>query len=450
MIPSRREEGHDPKKFADDSDQNLTNDIGAGVETPQSDEEVLAAICRGDLEIFSAKKIAGGKIVFGCPFCSRPIEIKQRFEGKETICVHCSGKLIAPKISGDNSAIPLSGSGGMAGSQAVKLPKPRSVDNNELSLISSSENSFNKSILVHEVERRLKKNDIPKLITKEEAEAGFDMSSAWKSYPEYKTKGIFFYAKRFGGAFMVLLILAITVVTLVQRSKLSSSNHYIVSKDPVIEHVHDKYFVALKNFSSAKTIQERLQHVRSPDQVNPKMMNAYVDLRDDLNLPSINSTSLSEFSINGQNFCKIQSVITAVPHYLYFEIKEDGKVLLDWESAVGYGDVDVRAFSKWPSGRPVRVRVLARPSQFYAHGYKDRAMNCYALTDLRGKILMYGYVKAEVKSAELMRGLDFGTNDKRWAPCILNLKAPELSERRRPMQVLIENVDDLGEGWLTP
>ena len=77
-------------------------------------------------------------------------------------------------------------------------------------------------------------------------------------------------------------------------------------------------------------------------------------------------------------------------------------------------------------------------------------MNCYALTDLRGKILMYGYVKAEVKSAELMRGLDFGTNDKRWAPCILNLKAPELSERRRPMQVLIENVDDLGEGWLTP
>ena len=37
MIPSRREEGHDPKKFVDDSDQNLTNDIGAGVETPQSD-----------------------------------------------------------------------------------------------------------------------------------------------------------------------------------------------------------------------------------------------------------------------------------------------------------------------------------------------------------------------------------------------------------------------------
>ena len=449
MIPLRREEGHDPKSFTDNSDQNSTRKIDAGVEIPQSDEEIVAAISRGDLEIFSARKIAGGKIVFGCPFCSRPIELKLRFEGKETVCAHCSGKLIAPELSSDNAAVPLSGSGGMAGAQSVDLPEKKRVDDKISSLISSSENSFNKSILVHEVERRLKKNEVPKFISKEEAEAGFDMSSAWKSYPE-SSRGIFFYLKRFGATFMILLILAVAVVTIVQQSKLRSENHHISSKGPVIEYLDDKYFVALKEFSSAKTIQERLKYVRSPEVINPKMIEAYADLRDGLILPSIDLSSLSKFSINGLNFCKIQSSVTTVPHFLYFQIKEEGEVLLDWESAVGYGEVDVRAFSKWPLGRSARVRVLARPAQFYDFEYKDRSMNCYALTDLGGKILMYGYVNSGGKPEELMEGLDFGGNEKRWAPCILNLKAPELSERRRPMQVLIENVDDLGEGWLTP
>jgi len=449
VIPSRREEGHDPKRVTDDSDQNLARKIDAGVESPQSDEEVFAAICRGDLEIFSAREIAGGKIVFGCPFCSRPIELKRRLEGKETVCVHCSGKLIVPELSSGNAAVSLSGSGGMAGAQSIELPEPKRIDNKVSSIISPSEDSFNKSMLVHEVERRLKKNEVPKLISKEEAEAGFDMSAAWKSYPEY-SRGIYFYLKRFGATFMILLILAVTVVTIVQQSKLRSEKQHISSQGLVIANGDDKYFVILKEFSSAKTIQERLKYVRIPEMINPKMLEAYADLRDDLVLPSIDLSSLSEVSINGLNFCKVQSSVTTVPHYLYFQIKEEGEVLLDWESAVGYGEVDVRAFSKWPSDRPVKVRVLARPAQFYAYEYKDRSMNCYALTDLRGKILMYGYVNSGGKSAEFMKGLDFGANDKRWVPCILNLKAPKLSERRRPMQVLIENVDDLGEGWLTP
>ena len=65
MIPSQREEGHDPKKFTDDLDRDLKSKKDTGVDGPQSDEEIVAAICRGDIEIFSAKKIAGGKMAFG-------------------------------------------------------------------------------------------------------------------------------------------------------------------------------------------------------------------------------------------------------------------------------------------------------------------------------------------------------------------------------------------------
>ena len=450
MIPSRREEGHDPKRFTDNSDQDQARKIGAGAEIPQSDEEIIGAISRGDLEIFSAREIAGGKIAFGCPFCSRPIELKQRFEGKETVCKHCSGKLIVPDLNSGNSAVPLSGSGGMAGAQSIELPKPKRVDNKDSSIILSSEDSFNKSMLVHEVDRRLKKHEVPKFISKEEAEAGFDMSSAWKSYPEY-SRGIYFYLKRFGAALMILLIIATTVVVIMKQSKLRVENHHLSSKkEPEIAPIDDKYYEALKEFSSAKTIQERLKYVRGPELINSKMVEAYTDLRGDLILPSIDLSSFTKFSINGLNFCKIQSSVTTVPHFLYFQIKEEGDVLLDWESAVGYGEVDVRAFSKWPLDRSVRVRVLARPAQFYGYGFNDRSMNCYALTDLRGKILMYGYVNSGGKPEELMKGLDFEGNEKGWAPCILDLKAPELSERRRPMQVLIQNVDTHGEGWLTP
>ena len=63
---------------------------------------------------------------------------------------------------------------------------------------------------------------------------------------------------------------------------------------------------------------------------------------------------------------------------------------------------------------------------------------------------MYGYVNPGGKVAELMKELDFGGDERLWIPCILNLKAPELSGRRRPMQVLIENIDDQGIGWLIP
>ncbi|SVE14231.1 uncharacterized protein METZ01_LOCUS467085, partial [marine metagenome] len=81
VIPSRREEGHDSKRFTDDLDRDLKKGKDTGVNSLQSDEEIVAAICRGDIEIFSAKKIAGGKMAFGCPFCSKPIELKLRFEG---------------------------------------------------------------------------------------------------------------------------------------------------------------------------------------------------------------------------------------------------------------------------------------------------------------------------------------------------------------------------------
>ena len=446
MIPSRREDGHDPKKLSDDSEQDLKSRIGSGIDGPQRDEEIVAAICRGDLEIFSAKEIGRGKIAFGCPFCSRPIEIKQRFEGKEIVCEHCSGKMIAPDISEGNEAVPLSGSEGTAGQSRVELPKPRGVNDEVSGRIESWNDGSANSILIHEVQNRLQKKEAPKFISKEEAESGFDQSSEWKSHLQL-SRGKYFHLKRFGVILMIILMLVSTVVLFVKQDKLKSEGH----SPPVREQVPDNnnYLVTLQNFSSSKTHQERLQYVRIPDAVNAKMIEAYADLRDGLVLPSIDLETLSEFSVNGLNFCKIRTSVTAVPHYLYFQINEGGDVLLDWESAVGYGEVDVRAFSKWPSDRSVRVRVMARPAQFYAHGYNDRSMDCYALTDLGGKIIMYGYVNSKEEVAELMNGIDFEGNEK-WVPCILDLKAPQFSERRRPMQVLIEDVNILGEGWLNP
>ena len=448
MIPSRREDGHGPKRLSDDSDQDLTRRLDSGVDGPQSDEEIVAAICRGDIEIFSAKKIGGGKIAFGCPFCSRPIEIKQRFEGKEIVCEYCSGKMIAPEISVGNAAVPLSGSDGTAGERRVDLPKPRGVDDEVSARIESWKDGSNKLILDPEVHRRLQKNEVPQFLSKEEAEAGFDKSAAWKSYPQH-SRGIYFYLKRFGVISMIVLILVSTAVLFLKQNKLKSDDYSGPSGELVPDDHNNDFFVTLQNFSSSKTHQERLQYVRVPDVVNAKMIEAYADLRGDLVLPSIDLNTLSEFSINGLNFCKIRTSVTTAPHYLYFQINEGGDVLLDWESAVGYGEVDVRAFSKWPSDRSVRVRVMARPAQFYAHKYKDRSMNCYALTNLGGKTLMYGYVNSGEEVADLMKGLDF-TGNETWVPCILDLKAPELSERRRPMQVLIENVHTQGQGWLVP
>ena len=448
MIPKRREDGHDPKRLANDSDQDLTGGIKSGLDGPQRDEEIVAAICRGDLEILSAKKIGHGKIAFGCPFCSRPIEIKQRFEGKEIICEYCSGKMIAPEISVGNAALPLSGSGGTAGESRVKLPKPRGLDDEVSGPIESWRDSSDNAILIHEVQSRLQKKEAPKFISKEEAESGFDQSSASKSYLQF-SRGKYFRLKLFVAIFMIVLMLASAVVLFVKQDKLKSEGNSPRPREQVPGNHNNHFLVALQNFTSSKTHQERLQHVRIPDVVNAKMIEAYADLRGGLVLPSINLDSLSEFSVSGLNFCKIRTSLTNVPHYLYFQINEGGNVLLDWESAVGYGEVDVRAFSKWPSDRSVRVRVMARPAQFYAHEYKDRSMDCYALTDLGGKAIMYGYVNSEHEVAELMNGIDFEGNDT-WVPCILDLKAPQLSERRRPMQVLIEGVNTDGEGWLTP
>ena len=68
--------------------------------------------------------------------------------------------------------MPVSGAEGIAGAQRTDLPKPSNVDNEISSLTASVEDGFDKSILVHEVEHRLKKNELPKMISKEEAEAG--------------------------------------------------------------------------------------------------------------------------------------------------------------------------------------------------------------------------------------------------------------------------------------
>ena len=477
-LPSPRKRGESPKApaMADESARLPSYRFTSAVPDPVDSAAIVSAISRGEAEVLKSRKVGTRHVVFGCLFCAKPIEIKLRQQGKKFQCTECSGTMIAPDHDAGVEAQPVSGKGGIAGDQNINLPR---VKTRALQKAGSRgdplERPPGKGAMLHEarseavapvtgvvaeqsVRHRLNDEREAKFVPRDAVEAAKGRQGQWDA-PGSMVRRSGMGLKRL--RFLALIIMAVSMVLIVVMS-LKRSNVIereallaVNSRDQGVAGMTavQKAISLSSEFSLLSTVNQRLKYVRHPNVSLRRMKKHYAAVLNNTVFPTLNVRSYQETEINGIRFARMTSIVDPGKRQreFFFELSDDGGLLLDWESAVGYCDVDAMEYSSDPAKGPVQMRLLVKPADYYAFEYQDAdAFDCYEITDLTSRIRIHGYVESGSANALALHSLHPGGSDgqKGFVYCTLVLRAGEGVASGGARQVRIERF--VKDSWLLP
>jgi transcription elongation factor Elf1 len=477
-LPPPRKSGKLPKvsAIADDSKALPPYRFTGAAPSLVDSAAIVSAISRGEVDILKSREMGNHHIVFGCPFCAKPIEIKRRQQGKRLKCGECSGMMIAPDHAAGVEVKPVSGQGGIAGGREVQLPgvKARSlqkagsrkvaaessVAQREKQHDNSPEEIIPETGVAEEktVRHRLNNDRDRKLIPRDLAESGGDIRDAWKTYPETERRTVGWLRKlRFFSLIIMITSMAVVVAVLIKRANTLKREAELKGnfqgKESVTRTTVQKVIHLSSEFSILSTVNKRLKYVRHPDVSAVRMKYFYAGLVNNSVFPPLDVRSYQETMIKGIKFARMTSVIESGKRQreFFFELNDDGSILLDWESAVGYCDVDVMEYRRDLSPGAVQMRVMVKPSNYYGFEFTDTdTYACYEITDLNSRIRIYGYAMRESVTGDALLGLHLGDQGEEagFVYCTLMLRANRVADRDNARQVWIEGM--VAPTWLLP
>jgi len=438
--------------------------------SPIDSVSLISAISRGQVGILKAQKVGRRRVIFGCPFCAKPIDIKLKQQGRELKCKECSGVMIAPDHDAGVEAKTVSGQGGVAGVNKVDLPdiKTGSPDKasspNSQSVAKQSQGKARSSTDRSDHHRELSAEQPLRYRLNNTREVRFVSRDAVRTDRDVEdvdanSKGSFSVARKlrlFAVVIMSLSMLGIVAMSLrrkevIKERAVSQEQYNNVSS--LKERSGAKDAISLcSEFSLLTTVNQRLKYIRHPNEIINKMQRHYAGVLNSFVFPTLNVKSYQENVVNGIRFARMTSLAEEGERQreFFFEVTDTG-LLLDWESAVGFCDVDAMEYSAAPSLDPVQMRVLVKPANYFAFDFKDAdRFDCYEITDLTSRIRIHGYVETGSAHAQDMRGLHPGEGKgaKGFVYCTLLIRAHESAANRNDLQVTIENL--VQDSWLLP
>lgn len=136
-----------------------------------------------------------------------------------------------------------------------------------------------------------------------------------------------------------------------------------------IETKREAIGAALAGFFGAGSVEEKLRWVRDPERVRPLMMDFYAshELKGAKWAGLGWSKSIAE---RGFRLGYVEAVFeTGEPMALIVDETEEGRVKVDWESSVRYGELPWREFVQVKPAKPTLLRVLASGSGSGSAGF---------------------------------------------------------------------------------
>lgn len=202
-----------------------------------------------------------------------------------------------------------------------------------------------------------------------------------------------------------------------------------------------------KSYFAAKTMEEKLKHVRDPDRVGPLMKKAYQ--RDALNPIHLRDLGWAvPIDEPGYRLGVVEALFEdAQPLQVVVEELESGQFRIDWESLVRHGDIAWMQFLSGKPTEPALLRLVAtrlEPGHTVEDGNKDGGIWIELRHPSEAGALM-GYLDGRAPHfAGLLEQLVAGN----WknVPVTLRLCFPEPASLRMGDRVQIVGVE--GRGWL--
>lgn len=206
------------------------------------------------------------------------------------------------------------------------------------------------------------------------------------------------------------------------------------------EEFYRRMVETVENFVAAKTYQERLEFTRDPERVLP-LMERYYSTNPD-GPTEIRSTSEASSVALMKGFAVMRVVLKDYGQRPIVLARSGDKLVVDWESFVGYSGMTFAEFSEKKPTTPVLFRVRAQPEDYYNYGFGEDEYYCMRLSNLLLTEHIYGYVGKKSEAAEAIQSifsrqmpLDF---------VIMKLRYPEGSESDN--QVIVDEF--ITDGWL--
>jgi hypothetical protein len=184
---------------------------------------------------------------------------------------------------------------------------------------------------------------------------------------------------------------------------------------------------AVRGFFDARSIEEKLLHVRQPERVQPLMERFYADSVPEpvrvVSIVGMDPLTIDRHASFWMVVCELEG---GVERQLLVEAISEKEAKVDWETFVCYQPMGWDEFaSKRPGGYTGDFRVYVEKDHFYSHEFSDSAaLESYRLTALNGEAVLFGYVPRGAEFArqisELIDGQGSGS-----APMILRLHVPQ-------------------------
>ena len=152
-----------------------------------------------------------------------------------------------------------------------------------------------------------------------------------------------------------------------------------------------------RKFFAATEVEVLAHLVRQPERVRPLMDHYYAEqplvCHEILEIKPLQPLTLNQhanFWLQTVEFTNHQT------RSILIEILDSGQAKVDWESFVCYQPMKWDTFvNERPAGVSFDFRVYLKPDSFFSHEFADsNHWNCFQLTTLDGREILFGYAKA--------------------------------------------------------
>jgi hypothetical protein len=195
-----------------------------------------------------------------------------------------------------------------------------------------------------------------------------------------------------------------------------------------------------EKFLAAETYKERLEFTRDPERVLPLMEHYYSTNPDGPTAIRSMSEASSVSLLKG--FAVMRVILKDYGQLPIVLARSGDKLVVDWESFVGYSEMTFAEFAKKKPTTPVLFRVRARPEDYYNYGFGEDKYYCMGLSNLFLTDHIYGYVGKKSEAAQAIQSIF-----SRQAPLdfvIMRRRYPEKPESDN--QVIVDEF--VTDGWL--
>jgi len=244
-----------------------------------------------------------------------------------------------------------------------------------------------------------------------------------------------------GGAGITLLLFLILVPAGLANPTLESAG----TPSPILTREEESSAVVVVNhFLEAKTVEERLEHVRDPERVKPLMEKWYKQKGEEKKLPDGEVLRRDKTIEDGRYFIRLYINFGKAGGRVFILEQTEKDIKLDWETAVGHREMSLEEFKNKQPTTPTEFRVKIKPDDFYSNQFIDKEK--YASVSLSypgdAEFKLTGYIDRNQKWA----GRILGHFESRISPSmIVNLRYPD-GEIKDASQVEIVSI--VSESWL--